>query len=128
MTKGEELLGAAPSAGCGPASATMTRSHVARRIAAGAIVLALAPVMAEAQRGGSPPAPQPPRLAAPIDLTGYWVSPRHRGLALSHRDAAEGRLHLGSVESGRAQDRCVVGSRARREPLASSAEAMASAA
>ena len=52
----------------------MTRSQIARRIAAGAIVLALAPVMAEAQRGGFPPAPQPPRLAAPIDLTGYWVS------------------------------------------------------
>src|SRR5688500_1854544 len=53
----------------------MTRSHVARRIAAGAIVVALGPVMAQAQRGGFPPAPpQPPRLAAPIDLTGYWVS------------------------------------------------------
>ena len=52
----------------------MTRSHVARRIAAGAIVLALAPAMAQAQRGGFPPAPQSPRLAAPIDLTGYWVS------------------------------------------------------
>jgi hypothetical protein len=52
----------------------MTRSQIARRIAAGAIVLALAPVIAEAQRGGFPPAPQPPRLAAPIDLTGYWVS------------------------------------------------------
>jgi hypothetical protein len=49
----------------------MTRSHIAGRVA---IVLALAPVMAEAQRGGSPPAPQPPRLAAPIDLTGYWVT------------------------------------------------------
>jgi hypothetical protein len=53
----------------------MTRSHVARQIAAAAIVVALAPVMAQAQRGGFPPAPpQPPRLAAPIDLTGYWVS------------------------------------------------------
>lgn len=52
----------------------MTRSHVARRIAAGAIVLALAPVVALAQRGGAPPPPQSPRLAAPIDLTGYWVS------------------------------------------------------
>jgi hypothetical protein len=52
----------------------MTRPHVARRIAAGAIVLALAPAMAQAQRGGFPPAPQSPRLAAPIDLTGYWVS------------------------------------------------------
>ena len=30
--------------------------------------------MAEAQRGGFPPAPQSPRLAAPIDLTGYWVT------------------------------------------------------
>jgi hypothetical protein len=52
----------------------MTRSHVAGRVAAGAIVLVLAPRMAEAQRGGFPPAPQSPRLAAPIDLTGYWVT------------------------------------------------------
>jgi hypothetical protein len=52
----------------------MTRLHVARRMAASAIVLVLVPVLAEAQRGGPPPAPQPPRLAAPIDLTGYWVS------------------------------------------------------
>ena len=52
----------------------MTRSHVAGRVAAGAIVLALAPMMAEAQRGGFPPAPQSPRLAAPIDLTCYWVT------------------------------------------------------
>ena len=52
----------------------MTRSHLVRRIAAGAIVVALAPVMARAQRGGFPPPPQPPRLAAPIDLAGYWVS------------------------------------------------------
>jgi hypothetical protein len=29
----------------------------------------------DAQRGGGPPAPpRPPRAAAPIDLTGYWVS------------------------------------------------------
>jgi hypothetical protein len=49
----------------------MTRSHLARRIAASAIVLGLATVVAQAQRGGLPPAPQPPRLAAPIDLTGY---------------------------------------------------------
>jgi len=34
----------------------MTRSDVARQIAAGAIVVALGPVMARAQRGGVPPA------------------------------------------------------------------------
>ncbi len=52
----------------------MTPSRLARRIAAGAIFAVLAAVMTEAQRGGVQPAPQPPRLAAPIDLTGYWVS------------------------------------------------------
>jgi hypothetical protein len=52
----------------------MTRSHIARQIAAGAMVVALGPVIAQAQRGGVPPAPPLPRLAAPIDLTGYWVS------------------------------------------------------
>src|ERR1044072_7098652 len=52
----------------------MKRSHVARLIAAAAMVVALAPAMTMAQRGGFPPPPQPPRVAAPIDLTGYWVS------------------------------------------------------
>jgi len=52
----------------------MTPSPVARRMAVSALVLVLVPVLVEAQRGGPPPAPQPPRLAAPIDLTGYWVS------------------------------------------------------
>ena len=52
----------------------MTRSHVARRLAAGAIAVALMWVTTHAQRGGPPAAPRPPRLAAPIDLTGYWVS------------------------------------------------------
>ncbi len=36
------------------------------------IVLVSSMAMAAAQRGG-PPAPQAPRLAAPIDVTGYWV-------------------------------------------------------
>jgi hypothetical protein len=52
----------------------MTRSPVARRILASALGLTLASVMAHAQRGGPPPAPVSPRVSAPIDLTGYWVS------------------------------------------------------
>ena len=36
------------------------------------IALASSIAVAEAQRGG-PPGPQTPRLAAPIDVTGYWV-------------------------------------------------------
>src|SRR5215203_3231522 len=36
------------------------------------IVLASSIAVADAQRGG-PPAPQTPRLAASIDVTGYWV-------------------------------------------------------
>ena len=38
------------------------------------IILLLAPDFAHAQRGGRGGAPQAPRQAAPIDLTGYWVS------------------------------------------------------
>jgi hypothetical protein len=81
----------------------MTRLHIARRIAAGAIVLALAPVVAEAQRGGSPPAPQSPRLAAPIDLTGYWVSLVTEDWRYRVATPAERRLQLGPIESRRAQ-------------------------
>ena len=45
-------------------------------IAAVAIVIALGlQARVDAQRGGGPaPPPQPPQAAAPIDLTGYWVS------------------------------------------------------
>jgi hypothetical protein len=51
----------------------MTRSQVAKRVAGVAIVFALVPPTARAQRGGLPP-PQSPRLAAPIALAGYWMS------------------------------------------------------
>jgi hypothetical protein len=48
-------------------------------VASATIALALAmvvrPALLHAQRqGGAPPAPAPARNAAPIDLTGYWVS------------------------------------------------------
>ena len=43
-----------------------------RRAASTLLLVTLALVALEAQRGGG--APQPPRAAAPIDLTGYWVS------------------------------------------------------
>jgi hypothetical protein len=36
-------------------------------------VLVIGPVEINAQRGGKP-TPPPPKAAAPIDLTGYWVS------------------------------------------------------
>jgi hypothetical protein len=52
----------------------MTRSQLSWHIAGAAIAVVLAPMVAAAQRGGGPPAPQTPRVAAPIDLTGYWVS------------------------------------------------------
>jgi hypothetical protein len=52
----------------------MTRRSVARWPIACALSLTLASVMAHAQRGGPPPAPASPRVSAPIDLTGYWVS------------------------------------------------------
>jgi hypothetical protein len=40
-----------------------------------AVALVLSVVRVEAQRGNAPPAVAPsPRAAAPIDLTGYWVS------------------------------------------------------
>ena len=38
-------------------------------------VLVMTPQLIHAQgRGGPPPPPQPAKIAAPIDLTGYWVS------------------------------------------------------
>ena len=42
----------------------------------GAACLLLAPLNAQPQRGGGPGggAPQPAKAAAPVDLTGYWVS------------------------------------------------------
>ena len=52
----------------------MTRLPVARRLLASVLGLTLASAMAHAQRGGPPPAPALPRVSAPIDLTGYWVS------------------------------------------------------
>jgi hypothetical protein len=52
----------------------MTLSLVSRWIWAAAIVLILPTVKAHAQRGGPPQPPPSPRVAAPIDLTGYWVS------------------------------------------------------
>jgi hypothetical protein len=52
----------------------MTRSLTATTLIAGVIALGLVGRV-EAQRGGGAPAPpRAPRAAAPIDLTGYWVS------------------------------------------------------
>jgi hypothetical protein len=46
-----------------------------RRVGVGALlVAAMWSVGARAQRGGPPGAPRTPQQAAPIDLTGYWVS------------------------------------------------------
>ena len=46
-----------------------------RRAALGAVlVLAMGGIVARAQRGGPPGAARTPQQAAPIDLTGYWVS------------------------------------------------------
>jgi len=40
-----------------------------------AVTLTLAPALhAQGRGGGAPPAPTTPKAAAPIDLTGYWVS------------------------------------------------------
>jgi hypothetical protein len=47
------------------------------RVLAVAIIAAFSAVQGSArsgQRGGRGPAPQTPRAAAPVDLTGYWVS------------------------------------------------------
>jgi hypothetical protein len=38
------------------------------------IVLLTSPFRLDGQRGGPAAPPQPPRVAAPIDLTGYWVA------------------------------------------------------
>jgi hypothetical protein len=46
-----------------------------RRAAVGAVlVLATCGIVARAQRGGPPGAARTPQQAAPVDLTGYWVS------------------------------------------------------
>ena len=50
----------------------MSRWH---RAAVGAVlVVAMCGIVARAQRGGPPGAARPPQQAAPVDLTGYWVS------------------------------------------------------
>jgi hypothetical protein len=53
----------------------MSRGSTSTALIAGLIALAAAGRV-DAQRGGgvAQPPPQPPRGAAPIDLTGYWVS------------------------------------------------------
>ena len=52
----------------------MSRAWTSVAVLAGVIALGLA-ARVDAQRGGGPPAPpRAPRAAAPIDLTGYWVS------------------------------------------------------
>jgi hypothetical protein len=51
----------------------MNRASTFLAAVAGAIALALAGHV-DAQRGGAQPPPRAPRAAAPIDLTGYWVS------------------------------------------------------
>ena len=38
------------------------------------MLFASASVFAQGRRGGAPPPPPAPRAAAPIDITGYWVS------------------------------------------------------
>ena len=43
-------------------------------VVAAVCLAAQAPVHAQRGRGDQPPAPASPRAAAPIDLTGYWVS------------------------------------------------------
>ena len=43
-------------------------------VAAAVCLAAPARIHAQGGRGGQPPAPAAPRAAAPIDLTGYWVS------------------------------------------------------
>ena len=46
-----------------------------RRFAAVAGILMIGAIESSAQRGDKPPSPPPPpKAAAPIDLTGYWVS------------------------------------------------------
>jgi len=50
-------------------------ARVLSAVAAGAVIGAISMSGVLAQRGGGPPAVvRAPRAAAPIDLTGYWVS------------------------------------------------------
>ena len=72
--KGEELLGAAPPPGAARAPNHDPLAHRATDCRWCDRPCARAGDGPGLQRGGFPPAPQPPRLAAPIDLTGYWVS------------------------------------------------------
>jgi hypothetical protein len=51
----------------------MSRALTAIAVTAVAIALGLVERL-DAQRGGAPAPPRAPRAAAPIDLTGYWVS------------------------------------------------------
>src|SRR5689334_7562782 len=51
--------------------ASMRRSSLACALAAGAALLVS---VASGAQTPSPPPPASPRVAAPIDLTGYWVS------------------------------------------------------
>jgi hypothetical protein len=65
----------------------MSRAPISIAAIAGLIALAVAGRV-DAQRGGGAATPplQPPRAAAPIDLTGYWVSIKRAGLAVAHGD------------------------------------------
>ena len=52
----------------------MSRAPISLAVAAVLMAFGLS-TRINAQRGGGPaPPPQPPRAAAPFDLTGYWVS------------------------------------------------------
>ena len=51
----------------------MSRAPTSIAVIAGLIALGVAGRV-DAQRGGGQPTPSAPRAAAPIDLTGYWVS------------------------------------------------------
>jgi len=52
----------------------MSRAPISIAVAAGLMALGLSARMDAQRGGGDAPPPQPPRAAAPIDLTGYWVS------------------------------------------------------
>jgi hypothetical protein len=43
-------------------------------VAAAFLIVTTSGIVARAQRGGPPPGPRTPQQAAPVDLTGYWVS------------------------------------------------------
>src|SRR6185503_15702625 len=54
---------------------TMSRARTTFVVAAGVIALCLVARVDAQRSGAAPPAPPPvPRAAAPIDVTGYWVS------------------------------------------------------